>query len=46
MDRAVESTEKGIGEGQCGFKNNISCSDQILVVRQLFEKMKEKKVFF
>ena len=38
----VESTVRGKSEKQFGFRKNTSFSDQIFVVRELCEKMKEK----
>lgn len=37
----VESTERGKSEEECGFRKDISCSDQIFVVSHLCEKMTE-----
>ena len=34
MDHMVESTAMGIGEKQCSFKNERSCSDHTFVVKQ------------
>ena len=42
IDRVVEQSEGQIGEEQSGFRKGRSCSDQIFVLRQLCEKMKEK----
>ena len=42
IDRVVENSEGQIGEEQSGFRKGRSCSDQIFVLRQLCEKMKEK----
>ena len=43
IERVMENTEGQIGEEQCGFRKGRSCADQIFALRQLCEKMFEKK---
>merc|ERR1711895_129466 len=43
IERVVETSEQQIGEEQSGFRKGRSCADQIFVVRQLCEKLKEKR---
>ena len=43
VDRVVESNENVIREEQCGTRKK-TYSDQIIFIRQLCEKMKEKKL--
>ena len=43
IERVIENSEGQIGEEQSGFRKGRSCADQIFVLRQVFEKMKEKK---
>ena len=43
IDRVIEQSEGQIGEEQSGFRKGRSCADQIFVLRQLSEKMTEKK---
>merc|ERR1712121_507428 len=43
IDRVVENSEGQIGEEQSGFRKGRSCADQIFVLRQLSEKLLEKK---
>ena len=42
IERVVENSEGQVGEEQSGFRKGRSCADQIFVLRQLCEKMKEK----
>ena len=43
IERVIESSERQIGEEQSGFRKGRSCADQIYVLRQVCEKMREKK---
>ena len=43
IDRVIEQSEGQIGEEQSGFRKGRSCADQIFVLRQLSEKLLEKK---
>ena len=43
IDRVIEHSEVQIGEEQSGFRKGRSCADQIFVLRQLSEKMTEKR---
>ena len=43
IDRVIEHSEEQIGEEQSGFRKGRSCADQIFVLRQLSEKMTEKR---
>ena len=43
IERVVETSEQQIGEEQSGFRKGRSCADQIFVVRQLCEKLKNLK---
>ena len=43
MERVIENSEGQIGDEQSGFRKGRSCADQIFVLRQVCEKMKEKK---
>ena len=43
IERVIENSEGQIGEEQSGFRKGRSCADQIFVLRQLCEKMKQKK---
>ena len=43
IERVIENSEGQIGEEQSGFRKGRSCADQIFVLRQVCEKMKEKK---
>ena len=43
IDRVNEHSEGQIGEEQGGFRKARSCADQIFVLRQVSEKMTEKK---
>lgn len=43
IERVIESSESQIGEEQSGFRKGRSCADQIYVLRQVCEKMREKK---
>ena len=43
IERVVENSEGQVGEEQSGFRKGRSCADQIFVLRQLCEKMKEKE---
>ena len=48
IDRVVTATTDSVGEEQSGFRQGRSCSDQTFIVRQICEKMRQKKkrVFF
>ena len=43
IERVIENSEGQVGEEQSGFRKGRSCADQIFVLRQVCEKMKEKK---
>ena len=43
IERVIENSEGQIGGEQSGFRKGRSCADQIFVLRQVCEKMKEKK---
>ena len=43
IDRVIEHSEGQMGEEQSGFRKGRSCADQILVLRQVSEKMMEKR---
>ena len=44
IERVIENSERQIGEGQSGFRKGRSCADQIFVLRQICEKIKEEKI--
>ena len=46
IDLVVESIEMQMGEAQCCFRKDKSCSDQIFVVRYLREKIRQIKCGF
>ena len=43
IERVIEKSEGVTGEEQSGFRNGRSRADQIFVLRQVCEKMKENK---
>ena len=43
IDRVIEHSEGQIGEEQSGFRKGRSCADQIFALRQVSEKMTEKR---
>ena len=43
IEQVIENSEGQVGEEQSGFRKGRSCADQIFVLRQICEKMKEKK---
>ena len=43
IERVIENSNEQIGEEQSGFRKGRSCTDQIFVLRQMCEKMREKK---
>ena len=43
IERVIENSEGQVGEEQSGFRKGRSCADQIFVLRQVCEKMREKK---
>ena len=43
IECVIEKSEGQIGEEQSGFRKGRSCANQIFVLRQVCEKMKEKK---
>ena len=43
IERVIENSEEQVGEEQSGFRKGRSCADQIFVLRQVCEKMREKK---
>ena len=42
IERVIENSEGQVGEEQSGFRKGRSYADQIFVLRQVCEKMKEK----
>ena len=43
IERVIENSEGQIEDEQSGLRKGRSCADQIFVLRQVCEKMKEKK---
>ena len=43
IERAIENSEGQVGDEQGGFEKGRSCADQIFVLGQICEKMKENK---
>ena len=43
IERVIENSDGQVGEEQSGFRIGRSCADQIFVLRQVCEKMRERK---